>query len=235
MQIVALLTGRGNNSLKDKNVLPVLGKPIMTYPAQAARDSKYINKFYVSSENRKILSLGALMGYEKIVRTKDLARSTSLHYDVIIHAINELKKRSIYPDILVVLLANSATIKTTWIDDCIEVLLKDQSATAAVPVVLDLDRHPIRAKRINSGGYLSSFFPEKATHVSTNRQALEPSYFLCHNFWTIRVRSGILENKGQGPWSFMGKRPVPYIVEQSFDVHSNEDLKLTTEWLRKNL
>ena len=29
MKIVALLTGRGNNTLKDKNVLPVLGKPLL--------------------------------------------------------------------------------------------------------------------------------------------------------------------------------------------------------------
>jgi hypothetical protein len=27
MKIVSLLTGRGNNTLKDKHVLPVLGKP----------------------------------------------------------------------------------------------------------------------------------------------------------------------------------------------------------------
>lgn len=29
MKVVALLTGRGNNTLKDKNVLPVLGKPLL--------------------------------------------------------------------------------------------------------------------------------------------------------------------------------------------------------------
>ena len=29
MKIAALLTGRGNNTLKDKNVLPVLGKPLL--------------------------------------------------------------------------------------------------------------------------------------------------------------------------------------------------------------
>jgi CMP-N,N'-diacetyllegionaminic acid synthase len=37
MQIAALLTGRGNNTLKDKNILPVFGKPLLYYPCQAAR------------------------------------------------------------------------------------------------------------------------------------------------------------------------------------------------------
>ena len=32
---VALLTGRGNNTLKDKNILEVCGKPLLTYPAEA--------------------------------------------------------------------------------------------------------------------------------------------------------------------------------------------------------
>ena len=38
MKIVALLTGRGNNTLKDKNVLPVLGRPLCQYPAMAAKE-----------------------------------------------------------------------------------------------------------------------------------------------------------------------------------------------------
>ena len=37
MKVVALLTGRGNNTLKNKNILPVLGKPLLYYPAVAAR------------------------------------------------------------------------------------------------------------------------------------------------------------------------------------------------------
>ena len=39
MQTVALLTGRGNNTLKDKNTLKVCGKLLLAYPAEAARQS----------------------------------------------------------------------------------------------------------------------------------------------------------------------------------------------------
>ena len=35
MKTTALLTGRGNNTLKDKNVLDILGKPVLYYPAHA--------------------------------------------------------------------------------------------------------------------------------------------------------------------------------------------------------
>lgn len=55
MKIAALLTGRGNNTLKDKNVLPVLGKPLLYYPAMAAKTCNLITDFYVSSDDEKIL------------------------------------------------------------------------------------------------------------------------------------------------------------------------------------
>ena len=34
--VVALLTGRGNNTLKDKNIIPVKGKPLLSYPCEQA-------------------------------------------------------------------------------------------------------------------------------------------------------------------------------------------------------
>lgn len=40
MKVTALLTGRGNNTLKDKNILDVLGHPVLYYPAHAARMAK---------------------------------------------------------------------------------------------------------------------------------------------------------------------------------------------------
>ena len=54
-RIAALLTGRGNNSLKDKNILDVLGHPVLYYPARAGRKSKLITDWYCSSDDPKIL------------------------------------------------------------------------------------------------------------------------------------------------------------------------------------
>ena len=73
-------------------------------------------------------------------------------------------------------------------------------------------------------GNLKSFFKFKKK-ISSNRQNLEDSYFLCHNFWTIKT-SAILENKGEAPWTFMGGRVKPYIIKKSMDVHERFDLKV---------
>ena len=106
MKIAALLTGRGNNTLKDKNVLPVLGKPLLYYPAMAARKCKAITDFYVSSDDEKILNAAADCGYKKIRRPDALALPTAQHVDAIVHALGAMKTDGCEPDILVVLLAN---------------------------------------------------------------------------------------------------------------------------------
>ena len=150
MKIVALLTGRGNNTLKDKNVLPVLGKPLLYYPAMAAKSCKLITDFYVSSDDDKILDAAAQCGYKKIVRPKELALPTAQHEDAIIHALKVMKEAGVVPDILVVLLANSGIVRKEWIEESIMNIVNNDDISASVPVLLEMDNHPYRSKRLRN-------------------------------------------------------------------------------------
>lgn len=144
MKISALLTGRGNNSLKDKNILPVLGRPLCQYPAMAAKECELITDFYVSSDDEKILSAAEEVGYKRIVRPVELASPTAQHVDAIVHALGVMKDDGCEPDILVVLLANNAITKTEWIRESIMNLIDNPGLSASCPVMLELDRHPYR-------------------------------------------------------------------------------------------
>ena len=138
-KIVALLTGRGNNTLKDKNVLPVLGKPLLYYPAMAAKRCGLITDFYVSSDDDKILDAAAACGYKKIRRPEELALPTSQHVDAIFHALRVMADDGVKPDILVVLLANSGIVKTEWIEESVNNLLSMFMDTSLVTVVSMFD------------------------------------------------------------------------------------------------
>lgn len=233
MNITALLTGRGNNTLKDKNILPVLGKPLLQYPAMAARRSDQIKHFYASSDCPKILSAAKEAGYKSIVRPDELAKPDSQHIDAINHALRYIKEvDKVEPDLLLVMLANSVTIKTSWIDACIDYLMKDETLSAAAPVYREMDHHPFRAKQINGEGLCEPFFDFGDQNISTNRQDLIPCYFFSHNFWVLRV-SEFESGSGQQPWTFMGDRVKPYIIEEAFDVHEMDDIKKSEEWLVK--
>lgn len=232
MKIVALLTGRGNNTLKDKNILPVLGKPLLYYPAMAAKSCELITDFYVSSDDEKILDAAAACGYKKIVRPTELALPTSQHIDAIRHALMVMEDDGVVPDILVVLLANSGIVKKEWIEESIQYILHDNTTSAAVPVLLEMDNHPFRSKRIREDGYLDTWFDFRGETISTNRQDLPMNYVLCHNFWTLNLKESIYsKSEGQQPWTFMGNRIKPIVVKESFDVHDEDDIRRTEQWL----
>ena len=235
MQTTALLTGRGNNTLKDKNILEVCGKPLLAYPAEAARKSSLIDEFFVSSDDEKILSIAQDCGFKRIKRPADLGRSDSKHVDVIKHALGVIKDEGTEPDILVVLLANTVCVKTEWIDECLREILNHSDISAVVPVVSDLDRHPYRAKKKNENGLLESFFDFGDREVSSNREEIGDCFFLCHNFWVLNIKESVYTSDGQFPWKFMGGSVKPYKLDWSIDVHTKEDLIRSENWVKANL
>ena len=235
MNVVALLTGRGNNSLKDKNILDVLGNPVLYYPANAGINASCFNSYYCSSDDEKILGAAEKIGYTRIVRPEEYAQPDSQHIDCILHAIGVIEEKDTLPDILVVILANNVTIKSKWIDDCVNMMKNDMSLTAVVPVYKDNDHHPFRAKTLNDEGLLSMFEKDISGNISTNRQDLPACYFLSHNFWVLNVKT-MLKNPhvGQPPWSFMGDRIAHYEIDHSIDIHDNIDLYIAAEWIKEN-
>ncbi len=236
MLIYGLLTGRGNNTLKDKNVLDILGKPVLYYPANAALKAKTLQKLFCSSDDPKILNEAEKLEHQPIVRPDYLALPTSQHVDCIFHALEYMKTQEIaLPDILVVTLANNVTIKSEWIDACVEKMQKDMGITAVVPVYEDNDHHPLRAKTIDEKGELQMYERGHVGKVSTNRQDLPKCYFLSHNFWVLNVKHLLQTNgEGQQPWGFMGDRIAYYEIEESIDIHKEIDLLLAKDWIEQN-
>ena len=231
--VVALLTGRGGSSLKAKNLIQICGKPVLAYPALAARDSRIIRAWYCSSDDKGILDAAEGYGYRKIERPEEISGPSSQHVDAIRHAIDCMHNDGCDPEIVVVLLANNVSVKTEWIDDCLNMMLADPSVSAVVPVYEDNDHHPLRAKRLLVGGFLAPFIMSQEDKVSSNRQDLEKCFFLCHNFWCIRV-SAVRSGHGYPPWSFMGNRVVPYVVDKTVDIHDAYDVKMAKDWLESN-
>lgn len=233
LNVVGLLTGRGNNTLKDKNIIPVFGKPLLTYPAMAAKNSGVVDSFFVSSDDENILQAAEAVGYAPIRRPAALAQPDSQHVDVIDHALQVMAEQNVKPDILIVLMANTVMVKSEWIKDCVEMIIQQPDLTAVAPAYRVMDHHPYRAKLLNDKGELVPFFDFSGSHISTNRQDLPPAYFLCHNFWVLNLPA-IDREKGLAPWKFMGNKVKSYEVEEAFDVHTEEDIERCKEWLKEN-
>ena len=234
MKVTALLTGRGNNTLKDKNVLDVLGHPVIYYPAHAGKMAKTVDSYYCSSDDQKILNAAMEEGYTPIVRPLELASPTSQHIDSIMHAINIIKTKEELADIIVVILAYTVTIKSEWIDNCVIMMQDDMTISAVVPVYEDNDHHPLRGKRVVNGR-LEMYEQNVEGKISTNRQDLPTCYFLSHNFWVLNTKL-LLASKGEGqqPWGFMGNNIAYFEIDESIDIHKEIDLYIASKWIEKN-
>ncbi len=234
IKVTALLTGRGNNTLSDKNIRDILGQPVLYYIANAARKAGVIDQFYCSSDDEKILIAAEKLGYTRIVRPAELALPTSQHKDCILHALKIMEYNGAIPDVLVVLLANNVTVRSEWIQACVNQMKADMSISSVVPVYKDNDHHPLRAKSLNSDGTLAMYERNIEGNISTNRQDLPTCYFLAHNFWVLNVKELLSGKGGQQPWDFMGYRIKPFEIEESIDIHKEEDLYLAAAWIKKN-
>lgn len=233
MRVVSLIIGRGGSSLKDKNILPVLGIPLLLWSAAAAVRSRYVTDYYVSSDDAKILETAARAGYKPIVRPDMLSSATAQSCDAVRHALPLIEAEGGPADIVVVQHANVGTITEQMIDDCIDILLVNPLASSVVPAHDKAEYHPMRAKRPTADGRLVPFV-ESVGPVSANRQELPKALFFDHSFWVLRGRSAIFAADGQPPWSCMGPVILPYETNGCLDIHSLVDIKLTEDWITEH-
>ena len=93
--IPAILIGRGGSvGLPKKNIMPVLGRPLMSYPLLAAKNCKLVDKIFVSTEADEIKKVAKDLGAEIIDRPQNLATSEATVEEVFVHAYEKIKKIS---------------------------------------------------------------------------------------------------------------------------------------------
>jgi len=235
-KIVSLIIGRGGSFLKDKNILKILGSPLLQWTASAAIKSSLISRYYISSDCEKILNAGQLAGYKKIRRPSVLASGNAQSCDAVLHDLQEIELEGAV-DIVVVQHANVATIKTEMIDDCIKILIDKgpEKCSAVIPSHECSEYHPLRAQKIEKDG-ISVPYVKNTNPISANRQDLPKAIFFDHSFWAVWSSSikNMHCNPLNHPWPCMGQKIVPYITEGCFDIHNLEDIQKTKEWIINN-
>lgn len=227
------MIGRSGSTLPDKNIWPVLGKPLLHYTAAAARRSKYIGRFYVSSDCPKIIQTAGQAGYLPIVRPPELSTADAQSVDAVKHALTIIEKEG-EVEFIVVQHANVGTITSSIIDNCIEQIISDPTLSSVVPVHEKNEYHPFRCKMLNPDGTLRPAIDFGGASVSCNRQELPRAYFFDHSIWVLSVERGIRATDGQPPWTCMGARIKPYPTDDCFDVHEEKDIERTEAWILEN-
>ncbi len=227
----AIVTARaGSKSIRDKNVHPVGGRPLVAYPLQAALDAARVDAVYVSTDGEDIAEVCREMGCELIHRPDELAGDSINHGDVIRHAVEEAASRR--PDLanVVLLLGNTVMIDGELIDHCLG-LLEDRPELDSVMTVWEAaDDHPLRALEIRDGRLQA--YGDADRQVSTERQSYPRAYYYDQGVWAFR-KECVARRDGPNPWWWMGRNCHPVIRTwvTGRDVHTRFDVAVAEWWL----
>lgn len=239
--IYALMTGRGGSrSIKDKNIFPILGRPLLAYPILAAKHSKLIKEIYMTTDSKKLADVARQWGAKIIMRPPELGQDEK-HAEAMVHGYEVIRDlERIDPKILVILMANCPTITPGIIDQGIQILLedKDEKIDSCVTVSKYNEFNPMRSRIIRNGFLEPAINPEyfiKGGFLRNlsghDRDGVGDFYFCDGAAWIVRSRCMDL-SCGTLPYRWIGRTVVPLIQEYGMDVDNERGLANAEFWLR---
>ncbi len=237
--IPAILMGReGSKGFPGKNLIEVLGRPLMEYPLTSALAAKSVDSVYVTTDSETIKSISKGHGAEIIHRPAELCTSDALGEHVFVHAYEQIKERVDDDiEIVVLLLCNVATVTSDLIERGIAALRDDPSLDSAVSVSRYNMWSPLRARQLDAEGLLKPMVPfesfgDPAT-LSCDRDSQGDVWFADMGVSVIRPRC--LENLEAGllPQKWMGQRIHPLFQDAGCDVDYEWQLPGVEWWIKK--
>jgi CMP-N-acetylneuraminic acid synthetase len=153
--VVCVIPARGGSKgLPGKNIKILCGKPLIAHTIEQAKQSKYIDRVIVSTEDEEIAKTSLEYGAEvPFMRPMALAGDSSSTVDVLLHAIHWLENTDSYPfDILVLLHVTTPLRSVDDIDRSIALVVEEKADN--VISVAEAHRNPyFNMVEINSDGY----------------------------------------------------------------------------------
>ena len=241
--ICALMMGRaGSVGFPNKNIKKVLGRRLFEYPLLASRNSKNVDKIFVTTNCPVITRVSKKYGAIHIDRPKKLANSKALGEQVFQHGYFEIKKilnlNAKNIEFIVLLMANAPTITGKLIDKGINILRKNKNFDSAVTTSIYNMWSPLRARKVNNSNLLKPFVPFETfgnpKKLNCDRDSQGDVYYADMSVSIVRPKC--LENIKEGllPQKWMGKKIAPIPSWGGCDVDYEWQLPMVEFWLKKN-
>ena len=142
-RLLGIIPARGGSKrLPRKNILELAGKPLIGWTIEAARQSKFIDRVVVSTEDHEIGEVADHFGADvPFYRPPILAEDSATTLDVVINLIEALKKHGDFYEYIILLQPTSPLRRASHIDNACNQLI-DDNAFAIVSVCLT-EHHPL--------------------------------------------------------------------------------------------
>ena len=215
---VAIIPARGGSKrIPRKNIRSFLGKPIIAYSIEAARDAGMFDRIIVSTDDKEIAEVANAHGAETpFLRPAEISDDKTGTAAVIKHALNWLQEAGTPPCFSCCIYATAPFIQPSDLQDGFERLSASSKAFAFSVTSFPF---PIQRALKLAGDGVEPFSPE---HVETRSQDLEEAFHDAGQFYWGRVAAFLTDSPIFTPSS------IPIILPRN----RVQDIDTEEDWLR---
>ena len=226
MRVAAFILARaGSKGLPGKNIIPLMGRPLINWTIDAALKCADVDRTIVSTDGEEIAKVARAAGAEVMMRPDELAGDAALPKDAIRYHLDAISKADATPDITVLLQPTSPLRIAADISACLAPVLSGEKDSAATFV--KASTNPYRAWRQTEDGvepFIEGADPFKP------RQQLPDAYALNGAVYAVRTDVFLADQTH----SFLPGRNAMVVMpaERSIDIDVALDLAVTEALLK---
>lgn len=216
MRILAIIPARGGSKgIPRKNIRLVADRPLIAYSVEAAKGSRVLTHFVVSTDDVEIAGVAGELGAPVVMRQAHLAADDTPMLPVVEHALATLEPRTGRYE-YVAILQPTAPQRTAGDIDAALTLLVESGADSVVSVYQVHDHHPARMYRLVEGRLV----PYESETSDRLRQGLSEVYH--RNGAIYACRRALIEEKR----TLIGSDTRPYIMPRGRSINIDDELDL---------
>jgi len=227
IKFLAIIPARGGSKgIPNKNSVDVAGKPLIQYTIEAALKSKCLDRFIISTDDKKIVKVGKNCGVKvPFMRPGELAQDDTPAIDVVLHTLDWLKQNNSYePDVVVYLQPTSPLRTEKHIDEAIRLYVNKHADTVVSVIEVPHNFSPYKLLKLDQEK-LVDFWKEPIDFNRYQRQEVPKLY--ARNGPAILITKTDVIRKEK---TFYGAKVLPFIMskEVSIDIDDELDLRLVS-------
>ncbi|MEK4023911.1 acylneuraminate cytidylyltransferase family protein [Sporosarcina sp. FSL W7-1283] len=216
---LAVIPARGGSKgIPRKNLYEIQGKPLIAYAIEAAKESSYIDRIIVSTDDNEIAQVSIKYGAEiPFMRPSELATDEAKTLDSLLCVLDNLEEHYDY----IITLQPTQPLRTAeHIDQSIERLF--ENSYSDLVSLSPVNEHPLLIRSIDENGKLLSLLNVKST---VRRQDFNPYYYVngaiyINDISLLNQYTSLNDNQGY------------YIIDEPLvDIDNIEDVNLVESYL----
>ena len=221
MNILGLIPARGGSKgIKNKNIIELAGKPLISYVISALKNSEFVGRVVVTTDSDEIATIAKQYGAEvPFMRPAELAQDNSPTYPAIKHAVLEMEKLGFRADYIITAQPTYPLMQTEEIDAAINLAVEKNADSVITACELGHDCHPYNIRKINQDGTVS-FWMEDEHYKFPTRQS-KPKFYTFGNIFVSSYKTIVEDCRLEGKKNYL----IEIEKDNHLDVNTEEDLK----------